>query len=350
MGREIISKFQHDSFKTIIGETFDELRSIMKKENIDELFKKSCFAHFLELSGPRPLRFPMIIVYGLLKHRITYAGDDGGLKKGRNKMDEVSINYCGMPICFGLKEFVIVTGLRCDRPEEPAIKKTPHKSYKVKDFIADLKNKDIPKNYREKLCLVWFVHSVLLARDVKKVIERDLLVLADDFGRFNDYSWGYNNYYLTVKYLLKELKPKTTTLYGFPWAFMVWASEAIPPLRKYFMDYLDMVSHPRILRWLAAVESSKKILTRLISLTLRIMQCLVDTKEDPTVDLIKKELDGETSIRRAVRQSQSNVEDLHDLTQTATDPGASSGGVAGGVVCDGGSHPASAFASAASHD
>ncbi len=41
---------------------------------------------------------------------------------------------------------------------------------------------------------------------------------------------------------------------------------------------------------------------------------LVDTKEDPTVELIKKELDGATSIRREVRQGQSNVEALHDQT------------------------------------
>ncbi|KAM3288926.1 hypothetical protein P3S67_022356 [Capsicum chacoense] len=204
----------------------------MKKENIDRIFKKSCFAHYLELSRPCPLHFPIIIVYGFLKRRIMYAGHDGGPKQGRNKMDEVWINYCGTMIYFGLKEFTIVTGLRCNRPEEPAIKKTPHKgsnkckekkdellgivgtSYKVK--IADLKNKDIPKHYKEKLCLVWFVHSILLARDVKKVIERDLLAFADDFGKFNDYPWGYDSYYLTVKYLLKELKPKTTTLYGFP--------------------------------------------------------------------------------------------------------------------------------------
>ena len=154
-------------------------------------------------------------------------------------MDKVWINYCGMPVCFGLKEFAIVTGWRCDRPEEPLIKKTPHKgsnkckvkkdgllgifgpSYRVEYLMADLKNKDIPKHYRKKLCLVWFVHSVLLARDVKKVIEHDLLAFADDFGKFNDYPWGYDSYYLTVEYLLKKLNPKATTLYGFPWAFMV---------------------------------------------------------------------------------------------------------------------------------
>ncbi|KAM3398390.1 hypothetical protein P3S68_001905 [Capsicum galapagoense] len=319
-------------FKCQLGKPFDELRSIMKKENIDGLFKKSCFAHFLKLSRPRPLRFLMIMLYGLLKRRIIYMGDDGGPKEGRNKMDEVWINYYGMPVCFGLKEFAIVTGLRCDRPEEPAIKKTPHKgsnkrkvkkygllgivgpSYKVKDLIADLKNKDIPKHYRKKLCLVWFVHSVLLARDVKKVIERDFLALFDDFGKFNDYPWGYDSYYLTIKYLLKELKPKTTTLCIFPWAFMAWTCyDVVYPWIVPTIDELRMTSF----------------------LTLG----LVDTKEDPMVELTKKKLDGATSIRRVVRQGQSNIEALYDQTQTATDSGASSGGVTGGVVCDGGSHP-----------
>ena len=153
-------------------------------------------------------------------------------------MDEIWINYYGMPVCFGLQEFSIVTGLRCDHPEEPLIKETPHKgsnkrkgkkdgllgivgpSYKVKDLIANLKNKDISKHYREKLCLVWYVHFILLARDVKKVIERDLLALADDFGRFNDYAWGYDSYYLTIKYLLKEVKPKMITLDDVSWDFM----------------------------------------------------------------------------------------------------------------------------------
>ncbi|KAM3397803.1 hypothetical protein P3S68_001316 [Capsicum galapagoense] len=158
--REIISKFQHDSVKTIsidkfrvvmpmnnpnavfgdlvlkcqLGKPFDELRSIMKKENIDGLFKKSCFAHFLELSGARPLHFPMIMVYGLLKFKIMYAGDDGDSKEGGNKMDEVRIYYYGILVCFGLKEFAILTGLRCDRSEEPVIKKTPHRGSNKRKF------------------------------------------------------------------------------------------------------------------------------------------------------------------------------------------------------------------------
>ncbi|KAM3284490.1 hypothetical protein P3S67_023289 [Capsicum chacoense] len=311
--------------KCQLGKPFDGLRSIMKKENIDELFKKSCSVHFLELSGPRPLRFSMIMVYGLLRHRIKYARNDGGPKEGRKKMDEVWINYCGMQVCFGLKEFATVTGLRCGRPEERPIKKTPHKrsnkckvkkdellgivgpSYKVENLMADLKNKDIPKHYREKLCLVWFVHSVLLARDVKKVIEHDLLALANDFGKFNDYPRGYEIHYLTVKYL-----------YGFLWVFMDWVCEVIPPLRKHFKDYPNKVSHPRILRWLAAVESSK-----------------TNNNEadlfNPSDDVV-------------VHPWIPNVKALHVQPKTTTDLGAFSGGVAGGVVCDGSSHLSVAFA------
>ncbi|KAF3618228.1 hypothetical protein FXO38_33555 [Capsicum annuum] len=127
-----------------------------------------------------------------------------------------------MPICFGLKEFDIVTGLRCDRPEESLTKETPRirskesktakppppsnrrkalsktppnglldfagHSYKIVDLIEDLKDKTIPKQYRDKLCLVWFAYFVILVRDIKKVIEDDLLALADDFEKFNDYT------------------------------------------------------------------------------------------------------------------------------------------------------------------
>ena len=56
---------------------------------------------------------------------------------------------------------------------------------------------------------------------------------------------------------------------------------------------------------------------------------LVDTKEDPTVELIKKELAKATIIRRAVIQGQPNVEALHDQPFTKANPGASSGGVVG---------------------
>ncbi|KAM3250911.1 hypothetical protein P3L10_004981 [Capsicum annuum] len=262
MGRKLISKSQYDSIKNIsidryqvamsmdrpkevtgdlvlkcqLGKGFDEFRSIMKSENIHGLFKKSCFTYFIKLPDDCTLRFPMSMVYGFLKRRIKYARDD-------------------------------------------------------KDSKEDLKDKNIPQHYREKLCFAW-------------------------------------------------------------------ACEIIPPLQYQFKDYPDEVSHPRILRWLAA-KGCKKITKKAdlyhplddavvhpwivpneqeLGMTSYIILGLVDTKIDLKVELIKKELAGATSIRRAVRQGQPSVEALHDQP-TVTNSGASSEGVAGGVIDDGGSHP-----------
>ncbi|KAF3625640.1 hypothetical protein FXO38_24642 [Capsicum annuum] len=133
IGREIISKSQYDSVKTI---SIDKFRVVMLMNSPNTVF---------------------VIL-------IEYEGREGG-----KKMDEVLINYYGMLVYFGLKDFAIVTGLRCDRPEEPLIKEIPHKGsnkrkvkkdellcivgliYKGEDFMVDLKNKNIPKLCKEKL-------------------------------------------------------------------------------------------------------------------------------------------------------------------------------------------------------
>ncbi|KAF3639115.1 hypothetical protein FXO37_24093 [Capsicum annuum] len=77
---------------------------------------------------------------------------------------------------------------------------------------------------------------------------------------------------------------------------------------------------------------------------------LVHTIADLTVELIRKELAGSTTIIRAVKQGQPHVEALHDQL-TAIDTGAATGGVggdsvAGGVVDVGASHVAEHIADA----
>ncbi|KAF3639971.1 putative glycerol-3-phosphate 2-O-acyltransferase 6-like [Capsicum annuum] len=169
-------------------------------------------------------------------------------------------------------------GLRCQHPNKsPIIKGTPCKrskarkckekidglfdiaqhGYKESGLLTDLMDKIIPKKYKEQLCLVWFTHLVILAKDVNKVIEDNLLVCVEDFDKFQNYPWGYDSFYLLDQYLLTKLSSGTTILYGFPWSFMAWEFEAIPPLRKQVMDYLDEVSHPRMFRWLATKSNTK---------------------------------------------------------------------------------------------
>ncbi|PHU01158.1 hypothetical protein BC332_30945 [Capsicum chinense] len=141
-------------------------------------------------------------------------------------------------------EFAIVTGLKCYPPSQVIPILTPQKapctpkngkgkscdrddlvsiiglSFKNKNLIEALKGKGLSKKHKKSLCLVWFVHNILWARDVNNNISLVLIKLYEDLEAFNNYPWGYESFKMAVKYLLTSLAPKTVNLYGFPWAFM----------------------------------------------------------------------------------------------------------------------------------
>ncbi|PHU23566.1 hypothetical protein BC332_08673 [Capsicum chinense] len=94
-------------------------------------------------------------------------------------------------------------------------------SFKNKNLIEALKGKILSKKHKLSLCLVWFVHNVLWARDVNNNISVGLIKLSEDLEAFNIYPWGYESFKMSVKYLLTPLEPKTVNLHGFSWAFMV---------------------------------------------------------------------------------------------------------------------------------
>ncbi|KAG5631128.1 hypothetical protein H5410_002845 [Solanum commersonii] len=137
-----------------------------------------------------------------------------------------------MPLFFGKKKFAIVTGLKCHSPSEPIHKREAQTSkeqsteeqdlvsligpsFKNSKLIALLNDKDTSKKHKELLYLLWFVHNVLMSKDVNNNIPLN---------------YGHDNYELTIKYLFAPLSPKTNNLFVFLWAFMI--------------------SSPRILRWL----------------------------------------------------------------------------------------------------
>ncbi|PHU10293.1 hypothetical protein BC332_22153 [Capsicum chinense] len=234
----------------------------------------SCFGKYLDLPEDNNACFQMKMTYELLKHRFMYENKD--------KMDEVWINYCGMPVCFGWKEFSIVTGLKCYPPSQVIPILTPKKaprtpkkgkdkscdhdnlvsivgpSFKNKNLIEALKGKGLSKKHKQSLCLVWFVHNIL-------------------------------------------------------WA---WAFEVIPYLRQQ-VNYQEGVFCPRILRWLSVkTDKNIKFLDRfnpegckcastassdqsrvedVIFITLQSVQTLSDPK---VIDRIKIELFGATTITR----------------------------------------------------
>ncbi|KAH0661670.1 hypothetical protein KY284_026601 [Solanum tuberosum] len=182
-----------------------------------------------------------------------------------------------MPLFFARREFAIVSGLKCHPPSEPVlefiVKKEPWRrkkggkeetrqsteeqdlmslvgtSFKNSDLIFLLNVEDIPRKHKESLCVLWFVHNLLLAKDLNNNISLKWVNLSQDIEAFNNYTWGHESFELTVKYLLKPLGPKTNNLFGFPCAFMAWAFETIPHL-TYQVNAEEEISSPRILRWL----------------------------------------------------------------------------------------------------
>ncbi|PHU01147.1 hypothetical protein BC332_30934 [Capsicum chinense] len=162
----------------------------------DFMVKDRCFGKYLDLPEDNNARFQMKMVYELLKRRFMYENKD--------KMDEVWINYYGMPVCFGWKEFAIATGLKCYPPSQviPILtqKKAPRtpkkgkgksyarddlvsivgRSFKNKNLIEALKGKGLSKKHKQLLCLVWFVHNIIWARDVNNNIILSLIKLSED--------------------------------------------------------------------------------------------------------------------------------------------------------------------------
>ncbi|PHU02553.1 hypothetical protein BC332_27804 [Capsicum chinense] len=93
-------------------------------------------------------------------------------------------------------------------------------SFKNKNLIEALKGKELSKKHKQSLCLVWFVHNILWARDVNNNISVGLIKLSEDLELFNSYSWRYESFKTTIQYLLTPLAPKKVNIYGFPWTFM----------------------------------------------------------------------------------------------------------------------------------
>ncbi|PHU22409.1 hypothetical protein BC332_07516 [Capsicum chinense] len=110
--------------KSAMEKSFIAFRKILQEQKLDAYFMDSCIEKYFDLSEDNNARFQMKMVYELLTYRFMYENKD--------KMDEVWINYCDIPACFGWKEFAIVTGLKCYPPSPsqvipiPTPKSTPH--------------------------------------------------------------------------------------------------------------------------------------------------------------------------------------------------------------------------------
>ncbi|KAG5629223.1 hypothetical protein H5410_000940 [Solanum commersonii] len=240
------------------GAQFVEFRKILIAQKIENDFKKSCFGHFLKLDQSVAVQLPMKLVHGLCLRRIF-----------SEKKKEVWIDYNGLPLCFGINEFAIMTELRCH--SLPPLNQQLAKIGKEGEILVDLVGQSanavvliekmsdpcLTKKQKLAISMVWFLHCVLCSKSAEKKIETHWLKMASKKNVFNSYPWGRVSFDLTINYLLKELDSIKSqyNLYGCPYV-TAWALEAIP-LQRLAKDSSPEKSIPRMIKWMAGTPAYK---------------------------------------------------------------------------------------------
>ncbi|KAM3233227.1 hypothetical protein P3L10_018586 [Capsicum annuum] len=118
-----------------------------------------------------------------------------------------------------------------------------NKSITAARMISLIKGNWLTNQQILKFSLVWFVHSMLLAKDPSKKVKSDHIKMTANLDFFGRYPWGEKSFELTLSYLKKKIKQKkkafvkrnnaSYALYDFPWAILVWIYEAFPHLERY---------------------------------------------------------------------------------------------------------------------
>lgn len=187
-----------------------------------EMFRKSCFGHFLLLPE---LRFSAQIVHQLL------------LRQCETKKDnEIWILLKSKGLRFSKEEFALITGLsfgpitKCDK-KSLRIRDTYFKGEnKVRNdelekvFLSlgeEKKKKKNKKNKKKgfedeeviKLALLYFLEHVLFGKEGKNLIDMEWVALVDNLEAFNKYPWGggfvMRGHYLVCKELWRTGYPNT---------------------------------------------------------------------------------------------------------------------------------------------
>ncbi|PHU22366.1 hypothetical protein BC332_07473 [Capsicum chinense] len=112
--------------------------------------------------------------------------------ENKDKMDEVWINYYGMPVCFGWKEFTIVTGLKCYPPSQ------------VIPILTQKKHPAHPEKAKESRVIVmtWCPLLVFQNKNLIETLKECASVASSDQSRVED------AIFLTLRSVQTLLDPK----------------------------------------------------------------------------------------------------------------------------------------------
>ncbi|KAG5603459.1 hypothetical protein H5410_034829 [Solanum commersonii] len=176
--------------------------------------------------------------------------------------DAILIHVNGTTLRFTIRDFAIITGLKCSDNEKDFVFNTEEpnriilqyfgveKAITKSQLVEKFDNKVWGDNDDDavKFAILFYIHSFILSEEPTSIDRKDFDLV--ESGRYIDYPWGKKAFDLLILHLHTKIKHdgKYFRLYGFPLALQVWFYECCSNFDK---EIAVKVSHhiPRILNW-----------------------------------------------------------------------------------------------------
>uniref|UniRef100_A0A0D3CFS1 Agenet domain-containing protein n=1 Tax=Brassica oleracea var. oleracea TaxID=109376 RepID=A0A0D3CFS1_BRAOL len=179
-------------------------------------------------------------VYGILTRSIVTV-----------KKNEAWFHFAGQPMKFSIREFHMVTGLKCNGDVEGPRGEyewdlLKGRTHKLSDVLNQLKKTRVDAS-DERVCLAMLllVESILLPKNNKGTFPLEYVNKAKDMM----YPWGRDAYLVLLRSIQKAVAnhledTSKFELQGYPLVFHLWILASIPVLRDKFSNWAPTVDVP----------------------------------------------------------------------------------------------------------
>ncbi|CAN6860563.1 unnamed protein product [Brassica oleracea] len=194
----------------------------------------------MRLSGRSEMKLSGKTVYGILTRSIVTV-----------KKNEAWFDFAGQPMKFCIREFHMVTGLKCNVEVEGPRGEyewdlLKGRTHKLSDVLNQLKKTRVDaSDARVCLAMLLLVESILLPKNNKGTFPLEYVNKAKDMM----YPWGRDSYLVLLRSIQKAVAnhlddTSKFELQGYPLVFHLWILESIPLLRDKFSNWAPTVDVP----------------------------------------------------------------------------------------------------------
>ncbi|RID40243.1 hypothetical protein BRARA_J00303 [Brassica rapa] len=193
--------------------------------------------------GERSLKLSAKIVHAVLTKSIKTV-----------KRHEAWFHFGAQPMRFSIREFHMVTGLKCSGEAREPREETERfkwdflkgRTHTVKDVEKQLRNtREDASDERFCLAMLLLIESILLQKsllDGGTTFTLDYVKIAQDMDVLMTYPWGRTAYNLLLKSLQRAVDKNNYDLQGFPMAFLIWILKSVSLLQYAFSQVVPILS------------------------------------------------------------------------------------------------------------